>query len=161
MEEDLVLQISQLSKSLEKSVQNDDIGNIRDILHVINNFPVTMQSIKKSSLGNQVSNLRKRYHQHIGTIEKEISQLCRVILEKWKKMLGSASSSSASSSSTNLTLKLKSPTFKTTKTDPMEEFYVNKGDRLKVLIASKVLICSFYHSHFISFLFYIVIILNE
>ena len=139
MEEDLVLQISQLSKSLEKSVQNDDIGNIRDILHVINNLPVTMQSIKKSSsLGNQVSNLRKRYHQHIGTIEKEISQLCRTILEKWKKMLGSASSSSSSSSSsTNLTLKLKSPTFKTTKTDPMEEFYINKGDRLKVLIAFK------------------------
>lgn len=157
MEEDLVLQITQLSKSLEKSVQNDDIGSIRDILHVIDNFPVTMQSIKKSSLGNQVSSLRKRYHQHIGTIEKEISQLSRMILEKWKKMLENASSSS-SSSSTNLTLKLKSPTFKTTKADPMEEFYLTKGDRLKVLITSEVLLPNFYHSHFISFLFYVIIL---
>ena len=83
MENDLLLQISQLSKSLDKS--KDDLGTTKDILAIISGLDMTVLTIKKSTLGSQISNLRKRYHQHLGSQEKEISQLCRTILEKWKK----------------------------------------------------------------------------
>ena len=61
------LQISQLSKSLEKSTQSEDLGAIKDTLAAINGLTMSATTIKKSSLGQQISNLRKRYHQHLGT----------------------------------------------------------------------------------------------
>jgi hypothetical protein len=130
MENDLALQISQLSKSLEKSTQNEDLASIKDILTIVNGLVMTPANIKKSSLGSQISNLRKRYHQHLGAQEKEVRQLCRIIIDKWKNIMDEFTSSS---SSTNLKLKLKSSSSSSaSKQDESDEYYIGKEDRLGV-----------------------------
>lgn len=84
----------EIKQSLDHVLGHADLNNqqeaVRDILKEINNFPITKDLIKQSSLGPSLASVKNKFK----PVSPQISVFSNDIMVKWKKIMNADTSSS-------------------------------------------------------------------